>query len=212
MGFKPNFEINFRPSASSFVGDNQQGLTHTAAGLSTEFIILGEDSEGIEAKINPYGDNDFLEGEGRIRDKVRKDIQNGVKNLFGSPLSNYCEYNENKAEEIRRFKSNPPDEIGGRKLNSNARRSIATQEAQVQLEIFEAAIARDCILPEGEDELTDAEAQVSAAEEALVSTGSKGSTGTGASMQASSGLGGNALIILGGAVLLGGILFFAIKR
>jgi len=190
MGFKPNFEINFRPSASSFVGDNQQGLTHTAAGLSTEFIILGEDSEGIEAKINPYGDNDFLEGEGRIRDKV----------------------NENKAEEIRRFKSNPPDEIGGRKLNSNARRSIATQEAQVQLEIFEAAIARDCILPEGEDELTDAEAQVSAAEEALVSTGSKGSTGTGASMQASSGLGGNALIILGGAVLLGGILFFAIKR
>ena len=206
MGFKPNFEINFRPSASSFVGDNQQGLTHTAAGLSTEFIILGEDSEGIEAKINPYGDNDFLEGEGRIRDKVRKDIQNGVKNLFGSPRSNDCEYNEKKADEIRRFKSSPPDEIGGRKLNSNARRSIATQEAQVQLETFEAAIVRDCVVGEGERELKDAEAQVFAAEEALVSTGS------GASMKTNSGLGGNELIILGGAVLLGSILFFAIKR
>lgn len=206
MGFKPNFEINFRPSASSFKNDTEQGLTHTAAGLSTEFIILGEDTEGLEAAINPYGDDDFLEGEGRIRDKVRKDIQNGVKNLFGSPRSNDCEYNENKADEIRGFKSNPPDEIGGRKLNSNARRSIATQEAQVQLENFEAAIAANCIAPEGERELTDAEAQVSAAQDAFVSTGAE------ASMQASSGLGGNALIILGGAVLLGGILFFAIKR
>jgi hypothetical protein len=206
MSFKPNFEINFRPSASSFVDDNQQGLTHTAAGLSTEFIILGEDSANIEAKINPYGDDDFLEGEGRIRDKVRKDIQQGVKELFGSPRTRDCKYNENKADQIRQFKTNPPEEIGGRKLSSNARKSIATGEAQVSLENFEAAILRDCVVPEGERELTDAEAGVAAAEDALVSKGATAPT------QASSSLDGNALMIIGSAVLLGGILFFAIKR
>ena len=205
MGFKPNFEINFRPSASSFKNDTEQGLTHTAAGLSTEFIILGEDTEGLEAAINPYGDDDFLEGEGRIRDVVRKDIQQAVRDEFGSPSRSDCDFNESTANKIREFMDNIPSEVG-RKMSSKARRAIATQEAQVQLENFEAAIAANCIAPEGERELTDAEAQVSAAQDAFVSTGA------GASMQASSGLGGNALIILGGAVLLGGILFFAIKR
>ena len=207
MGFKPNFEINFKPSVSAFKDDNKQGLTHTSAGLSTEFIILGENTDDLEARISPYGTDDFLEGEGRIRDVVRIDIQSGVKKKFGNPSSSNCEQNDRIAAKIRAFMANPPDTIGSgdkkRNLGSKGRKSIATKEAEIALQRFEAAISAYCIVPAGEDDLTDAERAAQAAEDALLA---------GEKSAPMSIFGGNPLFIIGGAVVLGGILFFAIRK
>ena len=203
MGFKPNFEINFKPSVSAFKDDNKQGLTHTSAGLSTEFIILGENTDDLEARISPYGTDDFLEGEGAIRKKVANEIQEGVREKFDEPSSSNCEQNDRIAAKIRAFMNNVPDEVGDRKMSSKARRSIATKEAEIALQRFEAAISAYCIVPAGEDDLTDAERAAQAAEDALLA---------GEKSAPMSIFGGNPLFIIGGAVVLGGILFFAIRK
>tara|TARA_R110000751_G_scaffold307535_1_gene429314 strand:+ start:10187 stop:10795 length:609 start_codon:yes stop_codon:yes gene_type:complete len=202
MSFKPNFEINFKPSRSSFMDDNKQGLTH-AAGVSTEIIILGEGSEELQAKINPYdSDGDFLEGEGRIRDKVREDIQNGVKEELTSCGSD-CEQNDKLLAEANGFIANLPDEVGKRKMSSKARKSIARGEAGWVVKSCEAKIAAHCLSPKGGEGLDAAEqAAQDAMDNILLNDSNKDA----------SSIGKTAIYILGGAVVLGGILFFAIRK
>lgn len=208
MGFKPNFEINFKPSVSPFQNDTQSGLTHTAAGLSTEFIILGEEGKDLEARIAPYGEGEFLPffGKGRlIRDKVREDIRQAVKNKFGSPSGKSCEELDATIGDIRDFKANPPDRIGSRNIKGQGREIIAKEEAQVQLENFEAALNSRCFKEQGDQELEASEEALAVTQADLVRAQDaplKGMT---------AGFDNTNLMIIGGAIVLGSVVFFAIK-
>lgn len=210
MGFKPNFEINFKPSVSPFQNDTQSGLTHTAPGLSTEFIILGEEGKDLEARIAPYGEGDFLNilglREGKLlRGKIKREIQEEVRKLFGSPSGKSCEELDATISDILDFKSNPPDSVGDRNIKGQGRELIAKEEAQVQLEIYEAALDSRCLQEQGDQELE-------ASEEALVATQADLVRAQDAPLKGmTAGFGNTNLMIIGGAILLGSVVFFAIK-
>lgn len=210
MGFKPNFEINFKPSVSPFQNDTQSGLTHTAAGLSTEFIILGEEGKDLEARIAPYGEGEFLPFLGLrqgklIRGKVREQIRQAVKDKFGSTSGKSCEELDATIGEILDFKANPPDRIGRRSIKGQGREIIAKEEAQVQLENFEAALNSRCLKEQGDQELEASEEALAVTQADLVRAQDaplKGMT---------AGFDNTNLMIIGGAIILGSVVFFAIK-
>lgn len=211
MGFKPNFEINFLPSKSSFMNDKEEGLTHSSAGMTTEFIVLGEGSEDLEARISTYGDEDFLDAGGSVRQKVRTDIIKGVKELIGiteSGCGHGCleaQENVGTAREILEGIANGSiTEMGKRNIKGKSRKAIASSEAQVQLENCEEAVKIRCLNQKGEDDLEKARLDLENAQKGLVGNSSI------SAMQM--GGGNNVLFILGGAVILGGILFSVIKK
>jgi hypothetical protein len=239
MSFKPNFELNFRPSASPFKNDTQQGLTHGSAGLSTEFIIVDDDSP-IMPKISPYGDEDFLNAESRR--KSQDDYRNLI--VEGTAIAGYaasggvgkcsavlssrrekirsfvrdyaaargtdCAKNEQLRSQLTKWQAGVgiPTNVNGVNMGRTAkidRAACFREEAAVQLQNVNAAIANHCLAPIGEQAIGEAELELQAAQQGLSSPIQNDYR-----MEQTADF-STPLLILGSAVLVGAVAFLLIR-
>lgn len=216
MNFKPNFELNFRPSVSPFRNDKTEGLTHGSAGLSTEFIIVDDDS-GIMPKILPYGDEDFLNAEsrgkcGEVRSSYREKIRSFVRD-YATARGSDCAKNEQLRKQLTKWKDGIgiPTEVNGVKMGRASKHDRAAcfrEEASVQLQNVNAAIVQYCLASAGSESLAQAELELQAAQQDLLLPNIDGRE-----LRAEQKMDiSTPLLILGGAVLVGGLAYFLIRR
>jgi len=213
MSFKPNFELNFRPSASPFKNDTQQGLTHGSAGLSTEFIIVDDDSP-IIPKIYPYGDEDFLNAESRgkcseVTGNKREKIRSFVRD-YAAARGTDCAKNEQLRSQLTKWQSGVgiPTNVNGVEMGRFAKHDRAAcfrEEAALQLQNVNAAIAQHCLAPIGEQAIGQAELELQAAQQGLSSPIENDYR-----MEQTADF-STPLIILGSAVLVGAVSFLLIR-
>lgn len=215
MNFKPNFELNFKPSVSPFKNDTQEGLTHGSAGLTTEFIIV-DDNLGIVPKISPYGDEDFLNAEsrgkcGEVRSSYREKIRSFVRD-YATARGSDCVKNEQLRLQLTKWQDGIgiPTDVNGvamGRASKNDRAACFKEEASVQLQNVNAAIVKYCLAPAGEESITQAELELQAAQQGLYDPV------YGRDLRAETKIDiSTPLLILGGAVLVGGLAYFLIRK